>query len=167
MILYDALPHWYIKKTEEADTEPIIISLEALFHFALNIEDAVLNPGKDSEGNARSSKEVKTETTVPQNQGCGKGKGDQKRSGGNSSILKGQDRLYCHFRGKSGHTVPACCIKDIVMAYDKKDTKDRDVQWNIEKTEKTQPLLQKLQFILRNKKVLKIKMKSTLTRRHL
>jgi hypothetical protein len=35
--LYDALPHYYIKKMKEANTEPIVMSLEDLFQFALNI----------------------------------------------------------------------------------------------------------------------------------
>jgi hypothetical protein len=63
-ILYDALPHYYIKKMKEANTDPIEISLEALFQFALNIREAAVNPQEDSEGNARSSKEMKNETTV-------------------------------------------------------------------------------------------------------
>jgi hypothetical protein len=77
---------------KEVNTETIDMTLEELFQFALNIEEAAVNPGKDSEGNARSSKETKIETTIPWKQGGGKGKGNQKRSGGNSSILKGQDR---------------------------------------------------------------------------
>jgi hypothetical protein len=89
-ILYDAVPHYYIKKMKEANTAPIKMLLEALFQFALNIEESAVNPGKDSEGNARSSKYLKNETTVPQNQGGGKGKNNDKKSGGKSSILKGQ-----------------------------------------------------------------------------
>jgi hypothetical protein len=61
-ILYDALPHYYIKKMKEANTEPIKMSLEDLFQVALNIEEAAINPGKDYEGNPRNSKEHKTET---------------------------------------------------------------------------------------------------------
>jgi hypothetical protein len=57
-ILYDALPNYYIKKMKEANTEPIEMSLEDLFQFALNIEEAVINPGKDSEGNPPDSKEL-------------------------------------------------------------------------------------------------------------
>jgi hypothetical protein len=56
-ILYDALPHYYIKKMKEANTEPIEMSLEDLFKFALNIEGAAINPGKDANGNPRNSKE--------------------------------------------------------------------------------------------------------------
>jgi hypothetical protein len=48
-ILYDALPNYYIKNMKEAITEPIEMSLEDLFQFALNIEEAAINPGKDSE----------------------------------------------------------------------------------------------------------------------
>jgi hypothetical protein len=33
---------------------------EELFQFALNIEEAVISPGKDSEGSPRNSKEQKT-----------------------------------------------------------------------------------------------------------
>jgi hypothetical protein len=36
--LYDALPHNYIKKMEEANAEPIEMSLDDLFQFSLNIE---------------------------------------------------------------------------------------------------------------------------------
>jgi hypothetical protein len=37
------------------------MNLEELFQFALNIEEASINPGKDSEGNPRNNKETKTE----------------------------------------------------------------------------------------------------------
>jgi hypothetical protein len=47
-ILYDALPNYYIKKMKEANTEPIGMYLEELFQFSLNIEEASINPGKDS-----------------------------------------------------------------------------------------------------------------------
>jgi hypothetical protein len=50
-ILYDALPHYYIKKMKEANTEPIEMSLEDVFQFSLNIEESAINPGKDAEGN--------------------------------------------------------------------------------------------------------------------
>jgi hypothetical protein len=36
-IVYDALSHCFIKKMKEANTEPIKMSLEDLFQFALNI----------------------------------------------------------------------------------------------------------------------------------
>jgi hypothetical protein len=45
-ILYDALPHYYIKKMKEANKTPIEMLLEKLFQFALNIEEAAVNPGK-------------------------------------------------------------------------------------------------------------------------
>jgi hypothetical protein len=38
------------------------MSLEDVFQFALNIEEADINPGKDSEGNARNDKDQKTDT---------------------------------------------------------------------------------------------------------
>jgi hypothetical protein len=41
-ILYDALPHYYIKKMKEANTEPIEMSLQDLFQFALNIEESAI-----------------------------------------------------------------------------------------------------------------------------
>jgi hypothetical protein len=63
-IFYHVLPYYYIKKMKEANTEPIKMSLEDLFQFALNIEEAHINPGKDSEGNPRNSKEQKNETSV-------------------------------------------------------------------------------------------------------
>jgi hypothetical protein len=50
-ILYDALPNYYIKKMKAANTEPIEMNLEELFQLTLNIEEASINPGKDSEGN--------------------------------------------------------------------------------------------------------------------
>jgi hypothetical protein len=45
------------------------MNLEELFQFALNIEEAKINPGKDSEVNPRNSKETKTETIIPRKQG--------------------------------------------------------------------------------------------------
>jgi hypothetical protein len=68
-ILYDPLPNYYIKKMKEANTEPIEMNLEELLQFALNIEDAVINPGKDSEGNPQNSKEQRTETSITRKQG--------------------------------------------------------------------------------------------------
>jgi hypothetical protein len=47
-LFYDALPSYYIKKIKEANTEPIEMSLEDLFQFAPNIEEAAINPGKYS-----------------------------------------------------------------------------------------------------------------------
>jgi hypothetical protein len=77
-ILYDALPHYYIKKMKEANTEQIEMSLDDLFQFTHNIEESAINPGKDSEGSARSSKDSKTETAIPRKQGDGKGKNQKK-----------------------------------------------------------------------------------------
>jgi hypothetical protein len=77
-ILYDALPNYYIKKMKEANTEPIEMNLKELFQFALNIEEASINPGKDSEGNPQNSKETKADTIIPQKQG-GKGKSHKKK----------------------------------------------------------------------------------------
>jgi hypothetical protein len=74
---------------KEANTEPIEMNLEELFQFALNIEEASINPGKDYGGNPRNSKETKTETTIPRKQG-GRGKNNHKKSRDRSSILKGQ-----------------------------------------------------------------------------
>jgi hypothetical protein len=51
---------------------PIEMTLEALFNFDINIEEATVNPGKDAEGNAKIRKDSKTETTVPSKQGGGK-----------------------------------------------------------------------------------------------
>jgi hypothetical protein len=68
-ILYDALPNYYIKNMKEANTEPIEMNLKELFQFALNIEEASINPGKDAEGNPRNSKETKMETNIPRKQG--------------------------------------------------------------------------------------------------
>jgi hypothetical protein len=50
-ILYNAILNYYIKKIKEANTEPIEMNLEEFFQFALNIKEASINPGKDSEGN--------------------------------------------------------------------------------------------------------------------
>jgi hypothetical protein len=68
-ILYDALPNYYIKNMKEANTELNEMNLEELFQFTLNIEEASINPGKDSEDNPRNSKETKTDTIIPRNQG--------------------------------------------------------------------------------------------------
>jgi hypothetical protein len=87
-ILYDAIPNYYIKKMKEANTAPIEMNLEELFQFVVNIEEAEINPGKNSEGNPRNSKEQRTEITIPRKQGV-KGK-NHKKSGGKSSFLKGQ-----------------------------------------------------------------------------
>jgi hypothetical protein len=54
---------------KEAKTEPIEMSLEDLFQFDLNKEEADINPGKDYVGNPRNSKEQKTETSIPLKQG--------------------------------------------------------------------------------------------------
>jgi hypothetical protein len=43
-----------------------------LFQFALSIEEAAINPGKDAEGNARSIKDTKTETAITRKQGVEK-----------------------------------------------------------------------------------------------
>jgi hypothetical protein len=133
-ILYDALPHYYIKKMKEANTEPIEMSLQDLFQFALNIEEAAINLGKDAEGNPRNSKEHKTKTSIPRKQG---GKG-HKKSGGKTSILKGQELPSCDFCGRKGHTKTAYRIKQKAMNSAKKDTKDRSLQWKKDKAEKAQ-----------------------------
>jgi hypothetical protein len=109
---------------------------EDLFQFALIIEEAAINPGKDAEGNPKNSKEQKTETSIPRKQG-GKGK-THKKSGGKSSILKRQDLPSCDFCGRKGHTETACHIKQKAMAAAKKDTKDRRDQWEKNKAEKAQ-----------------------------
>jgi hypothetical protein len=99
------LPNYFIKKMKETNTEPIKMNLEELFQFALNIEEAAINPRHDSEGNPRNSKEQRTETTIPRKQG-GKGK-NHKKSGGKSSLLKGQELPSCNFCGRKGHTETA------------------------------------------------------------
>jgi hypothetical protein len=101
-IVYDALPNYYIKKMKEANNEPMEMNLEGLFQFALNIEEAVINPGKDFEDNPRNSKDQRTETSIPRNQG-GKGK-NHKKSEGKTSILKGQELPSCDFCGRKCHT---------------------------------------------------------------
>jgi hypothetical protein len=58
--LYDAVPNYYIKKMMEANTEPTEMSLKDLFQFALNTEEADINPSKDADGNPINSKEQKT-----------------------------------------------------------------------------------------------------------
>jgi hypothetical protein len=63
---------------KEANTEPIEMNLEEFFQFALNIEEASINPGKDSEGNTRNSKETNIDTVIPRKQG-GKGKSHKKK----------------------------------------------------------------------------------------
>jgi hypothetical protein len=136
-ILYDALPHYYIKKMEEDNTDPIEMSLDGLFQFTLNIDETEINPGKDSEGNARSRKYTKIKTAIPQKQVGGKGK-HQKKSGSKSSIVKGQDVPSCIFCGRKGHTETACHIQAKAMTSAKKETKDRRAQWKKDKAEKSQ-----------------------------
>jgi hypothetical protein len=46
---------------KEANTEPTEMNIKELFQFALNIEEAAINPGKDSEGNPWNSKEQRAE----------------------------------------------------------------------------------------------------------
>jgi hypothetical protein len=121
---------------KEANTEPIEMFLEDLFQFALNIKEAAINPGKDSEGNPRNSKEQKTETSIPRNQG-GRDR-NHKKNGGKAYILKGQELPSCDFCGRKGHTKTACRIKQKAMASDKKDTKDRIAQWKKDKAETSQ-----------------------------
>jgi hypothetical protein len=135
-ILYDALPHYYTKKMKEINTEPIEMSLEYLFQFALNIEESAINPGKDADGNPRNSKKQKTSTSIHLKQG-GKGK-SHKKSGGKSSILKGQDLPSCDFCGRKVHTETACRIKQKATASTEKYTKDRTAEWKMYKAEKYQ-----------------------------
>jgi hypothetical protein len=106
------------------------------FQFALNMEEAAINPGKDAEGNPQSSKEQKTETSNPRKQG-GKSK-SHKKSGRKASILKGQDLPSSDFCGRKGYTERAFCIKKKAMASSKKYTKDRNAQWKKDKAEKAQ-----------------------------
>jgi hypothetical protein len=68
-VLYNALPHYYIKKIKKANNEPVEMSLEDLFQFALNIEEAAINPDRDAERNSINSKEKKTKTSIPRKQG--------------------------------------------------------------------------------------------------
>jgi hypothetical protein len=99
---------------KETNTDPIEMSLKDLFKFALNIEEAATNHGKYAEGNPLNSKEHKTKDSIPGKQG-GKGK-IHKKSGGKSSILKGQDLSSCDFCGRKRHTKTACRIKQKEMA---------------------------------------------------
>jgi hypothetical protein len=122
---------------KEANTEQIEMNLEKLFQFALNIEEASINPGKDAEGNPRNSKETETETTIPRKQGR-KGKNNHKNNRDRSSIPKGQEIPSCDFCGKKGHTETACRVKNKVMASAKKDTKDGSAQWEKDKAIKAQ-----------------------------
>jgi hypothetical protein len=122
---------------KEANTEPIEMNLEELFQFALNIEEASINPGKDAEGNPRNSKETKTENTIPHKQG-GKGKNNHKKNRDRSSILKGQEIPSCDFCGRKVHTETACRVKNKAMASARKNTKDKNAQWKKEKAEKSQ-----------------------------
>jgi hypothetical protein len=133
-ILYHALPNYYIKKMKEANTELIEMNLEELFQFALNIEEFSINPGKDSEGNPRNSKETKSDTVIPRKQGD-KGK-SHKKNRGKSSILKGQEIPSCDFCGQKGQTETTCRTKQKAMA--SKETKDRGNQWKKENAEKSQ-----------------------------
>jgi hypothetical protein len=46
-VLYDVLPHYYIKNIKESNTEPIEMPLKAFFQFTLDIEEVAVNPGND------------------------------------------------------------------------------------------------------------------------
>jgi hypothetical protein len=72
-ILYDALPHYCIKKTKEAYHR-----LDELLSYDLNIQESAVNPGTDDEGKSNNSNVKKTETTIPRKQGGGKGKKSKK-----------------------------------------------------------------------------------------
>jgi hypothetical protein len=96
------------------------MTIEELLEFSVNIEEAEINPGKDSEVNACSINETMSEATISRKQGGEKGKGNQKRSGGKSSILKDKNRPSCDFCGKQGHTESACSIKAKAVASAKK-----------------------------------------------
>jgi hypothetical protein len=133
-ILYDALPYNCINKMKEAHTESIEMSLEDLFQFALNIEEASINADKDSEGNPRNSKEQITETSVPRKQGR-KGK-NHKKNGVKGSILKSQELPSHDFFGRKDHTETACRFKQKSKASAKKDTKDRGSQWKKDRAKK-------------------------------
>jgi hypothetical protein len=119
-ILNEALPNCYIKKMKETNTEPIEMNLEELFQFTLNIEEASINPGKDSEGNPQNSKKTKIDTVIPRKQGC-KGK-NHKNNRGESSILKGQEIPSYDICGRKGHTESTCRMKQKAMASARKET---------------------------------------------
>jgi hypothetical protein len=107
-----------------------------LFQFSLNIEEAAINPGKDYEGNPWNNKEHKTETSISHKQG-GKVK-NHKKSGGKTSILKGQELPSCDFCGRKDHTQTSCRIKQKAMASAIKDTKYKSSQWKKDRAEKSQ-----------------------------
>jgi hypothetical protein len=52
-ILHDALPHYYIKQTKEANQTPLQVPLEALIAHALNVEESTVNTGTDAKGNSK------------------------------------------------------------------------------------------------------------------
>jgi hypothetical protein len=56
----DTLPHYYMKKMKEANQTPLEIPLEEMLDFALNIEEAAVNPGTDAEVNSNYSNFKKT-----------------------------------------------------------------------------------------------------------
>jgi hypothetical protein len=162
--LYYALPHYYIKKIKEANTEPIKMSLEDFFQFALNIMEAAINPGKDSEGNRRNSIEQKTDTSIPRKQG-GKGK-NHKKNGGKTSILKGQELPSCDVCGRKGHTETACRIKQKPKkqwSLLKRTPRTEAISVRRIKLKKLKPFLQLLQ--LQNKKIVLVIKKMTRRKR--
>jgi hypothetical protein len=54
---------------KEAKTEPIEMNLEELFQFALTIEEASINPGKDADGNLGIARERKWKLPYLANKG--------------------------------------------------------------------------------------------------
>jgi hypothetical protein len=92
------------------------------------------------------------------------GSKNHKKSGGKTSILKGQELPSCDFCGRKGHTETACRIKQKAMASAKKYTKNRSAQWKKNTAEKLKPLLQLLQLQIK-KIVLVMKMRTTRKKR--
>jgi hypothetical protein len=136
--------------------------LEDLFQFVLNIEKAAINPGKDAEGNPWNSKEQKTKTLIPRNQGV-KGK-NHKKGGIKSSIFKDQDFASCDFCGRKGQTETACRIKQKQWPLLKRTLRTELISGKRKKLKKLNPLLQQLQLL--NKKIVLVKkMRMTRTKR--
>jgi hypothetical protein len=158
ILYYDALPNYYIKKMKNAKTAPIEISLEDLFQFALNIEEAVINPGKDSGAILGIAKSRKPKPQLLRSRGV-KVK-IIRRVEEKTSILKDQEFPSCLFGGRKGHTEIACHTKQL----QEKTPRTEVLSEKRIKLKNLKSLLQLL-HLLRKKIVLVMKMRTTRTKR--
>jgi hypothetical protein len=120
---------------KEANKIPSKMPLDELLDYALNVEEAAVNPGIDNEGNSNNLNNKKTETTVPKKKG---GRTGKFKKGGYKSILDGQERPTCTVCDENGHIEALCRIKTNDQDSAKKETKNKSELWKNDKAEKQQ-----------------------------